>query len=916
MARARSLQRVLSALPGRAGLLLVLALGLTAAAGATLFDVRTGESRLRIDASVERLLPDDAPARKFHERVRALFGNDEALVLVLAAPDVFTAERLRSIRSLSRELSALDEIESVLSLTEAPIVRSIDGDLVVEPMVPRRIPEDAGALSRLRREALADPLLAGTLVSREGDAAALLVSLHELSNREYLESGLDDRIAALADAAAGEGAEVWMTGGPHLYVESARVLLADTVRLPAFILGALGIVLAASFRTLRGVVVPLATIAIAVLWTLALVVLSGEALNAVTTLVPALLTTLGLAYAVHVTTGYYEAAREHPDVPSRELAGHAMREVGLPVLLTGVTTAVGLGSLVLSPLGAVRDFGVLAVAGVGCTLVATLLFTPSLLALLPRPRRLPPQAGGGFDRFAGALARFATGQRAAIFVGAVLAFGVAMLGVSRIQVGTQQIDKFREDAPARVHWEAVNEELEGANPLTIVLETTEPEGFLEPAALREVEALQRWLVEQPEIGGAISLVDSLKVLHRAFRDGDPEAFSIPERRSLLTQLLFVGAGDELARYVDAGFETMNLQVRARVVDSAEVTALVGRIEERLAQLPEPLSARVTGTSVVFNQALDEIIRGQTISVVAALGLIYLILAAMFVSLRIGLVALIPNVLPMAGYFGALGWSGVTLSPGTSLIAPMVLGVAVDDTIHYFARFISDARRFGDERRATESTLRAVGRPVTYTTLALCAGFLMLNFSEFRTQGQLGMLAAFSLAFAWLVDVTLTPALCARLRIASLWDLLTLDLGEDPQHRIVLFRGLSAAQARIVALLGRLLPVRAGERLWHAGEPGGALYVVIDGRMRATVSGDGECHVLSTHGRGDVLGEVGFFHHERAADVDIVEDGRLLRFTPAQLEQLQRRYPRIAAAVSRNLNEVLAERLAGVTGRLG
>ena len=916
MAQARSLERFLRSLPRRSGLLLALSLALTLAAGLSVVDVRTGEVRLRVDASVDRLLPDEAPSRKYHERVRQLFGNDEALVVVLAAPNVFEPEVLRRIRKLSTDLAALEAVDRVVSMTEAPIVRTVDGDLVVEPMVPAVIPTSPAALAALEREALADPLFAGTLVGRESDAAALIVSLHELSNGEYLASGLDAEIAGLAEAAAGDVAEVWMTGGPHIYVESARVLLADTVRLPGLILGALGVVLALSFRTVRGVAVPLATIAVAVLWTLAWVALSGQPLNAVTTLVPALLTTLGLAYAVHVTTAYYEAAREEPDASSRELVGNAMQEVGLPVLLTGLTTAAGFASLVLSPLGAVRDFGILSVIGVGCTLAATLMFTPSLLALLPRPRKLPPTAGLGFDRFAGALARFALGRRPLIFVGAILAFGISLVGVSRIQVGTQQIDKFREDAPARVHWESVNESLGGANPLTVVLESAAPEGFLEPAVLREVEALQAWLLEQPEVGSAVSLVDTLKVLHRAFREGDPAYFTVPEKRSLLTQLLFVGAGDELGRFVDASFETMNLQVRARVIDSADVAAFVARLETRLAELPEPLSGRVTGTAVVFNQALDEIIRGQTVSVVGALGLIYLILAAMFVSLRIGAIALIPNVLPMLGYFGALGLSGVTLSPGTSLIAPMVLGVAVDDTIHYFARFISDARRFGDERRATESTLRAVGRPVTYTTLALCAGFLMLNLSEFRTQGQLGTLAAFSLAFAWVVDVTLTPALCARLRIASLWDLLTLDLGEDPQHRIVLFQGLSAPQARIVALLGRLLTVRAGDRLWYAGEPGGALYVVVDGRLRASIAADGQRHVLASHERGDVVGEVGFFHHEREVDVEILEDGRLLRFTPAQFSQLQRRYPRVAAVVARNLNEVLAERLAGVTGRLG
>ena len=130
---------------------------------------------------------------------------------------------------------------------------------------------------------------------------------------------------------------------------------------------------------------------------------------------------------------------------------------------------------------------------------------------------------------------------------------------------------------------------------------------------------------------------------------------------------------------------------------------------------------MTGSSVVFNQALDEIIRGQAWSLVSGLGVIYLILAVMFLSARIGALALIPNALPIAFYFGLLGLTGVTLSPGTSLVAPIVLGIAVDDTIHYFARFIDDAKRLGSERRATESTLRAVGRPVTTTAIALCGG---------------------------------------------------------------------------------------------------------------------------------------------------------------------------------------------------
>jgi hypothetical protein len=460
----------------------------------------------------------------------------------------------------------------------------------------------------------------------------------------------------------------------------------------------------------------------------------------------------------------------------------------------------------------------------------------------------------------------------------------------------------------RTHFEAVNGRFGGVNPMTVVIETPETEGFKAPERLRAVKGLQRWLESQPEVSDATSLVDVVEVANRAFHGDDPAALAIPESRRLVSQLLLAGAGDELDGFVDAPFQTLAVHLRTRAIDSAEVADLTSRIEARLAALPEPLRGEVTGTSVVFNAALDEIIRGQATSLVTGLWIIYAILAVVFVSAWIGLVALVPNVLPIAFYFGLLGFSGVLLSPGTSLVAPIVLGIAVDDTIHYFARFIEDARQKGSERRATESALRAVGRPVTYTAIALCAGFLVWNLSEFRTQGELGTLAAATLAFGWLCDVTLTPALCVGLRIVTLWDLLALDLGAEPERTIRLFRGLTGAQARIVALMGRLVPVRAGERLWSAGDAADALYVVIEGRLRASLAGPAGVRELALHERGDLVGEVGLVQQARSADVDVVEDGRLLRLGREHFAQLRRRYPRIAAAVLGNLSEVLAERL--------
>jgi CRP-like cAMP-binding protein len=188
------------------------------------------------------------------------------------------------------------------------------------------------------------------------------------------------------------------------------------------------------------------------------------------------------------------------------------------------------------------------------------------------------------------------------------------------------------------------------------------------------------------------------------------------------------------------------------------------------------------------------------------------------------------------------------------------------------------------------------------------GFLVLNASELRSNAELGSMAAFALAFAWLTDFTLTPALCKGLKIVTLWDFLTIDLGHDPGHSIALFRGLRTARARMVALLGTLIEVPKGRRLFNVGEPGDALYVVLSGELRATVEDTDGAGDFAIHGRGGVLGEIGLYHDRRVASVEAVEDSRLLRLTQQSIDQLARSRPYTAAKVFRNLNGLLAQRI--------
>ena len=189
-------------------------------------------------------------------------------------------------------------------------------------------------------------------------------------------------------------------------------------------------------------------------------------------------------------------------------------------------------------------------------------------------------------------------------------------------------------------------------------------------------------------------------------------------------------------------------------------------------------------------------------------------------------------------------------------------------------------------------------------------------SDLLSSIQVGALGAFTLAFAWLVDVTLTPALCAGLRVVTLWDTLSLDLGEEPQLTIGMFLGLSKTQCRVVAQMATVRQVSAGQRLMRTGEEGQDVYVIIEGTLEASVERAEGRMLLRTMKRGDVIGEVGLFYPSgRSADIDVVEDSRLLRLTQNNMERLTRRYPRTAARVFRNLGTTIAERLIDTTNRL-
>jgi predicted RND superfamily exporter protein len=906
-----------SALVARStGIVLVLAAIIFVLAVSQIVDLKTGQLRIEIDPSANRLISGEEPAKLFYDKARRIFGSDETLVITLTSDDIFTRDTLERIDRMTGRISEIDAVHHVVSLTNALDIRSTEDGLDIAPFI-ENITDDTADIAAIRSRVLANPIYRGSLVSNQGDTTALIVYFHDISDSEFLRQGIHDRIVAIVEEDRGDN-EVWLTGAPHFKVSLMKTLIHELIWTPPMIAVVLAIILAISFRTLLGVVVPLLTVTAGVVMTLAVIAGLGYSLSMISVLVPPLLMILGLSYSVHVVSEYHQ---ERAVADGKEgLVMSTLKQVMLPVVLTGLTTMAGFVALIVNPIAAVKEFGIFAVIGIIIITLLSITLTPALLKHLDRGgvgvARNRPTGTPLFERFVDRIAVFDLKQRTRIFTVSGVLFAFALLGMTNIKVSTDFMASFAEDSEIRTGFNVVNEKLGGANPFYIVIESTRPNTFKEPANLEIIRELQDWLLSQPEIGGTTSVADYLMLVNQAFHDNDPAFYAIPESRRLITQLIFLSSNDELDRIVDARYQTTNIVLRSKVFSSEDMSGLIDRVNTRLESLPEHLTATMTGNPVLINKTLASIVTGQAKSVGLALVIVYAILSMMFMSLRIGLVALIPNLIPVAIYFGSLGFFGISLNPGTSLIAPMVLGIAIDDTIHYFSRFSQEVKRYANDRKATVAALKAVGRPVTYTSIGLCLGFLVLTTSELSMQVQVGIMASYALAVAWLGDFLLTPALCCSVRITTLWDVLTLDLGENPQQSIPLLKGLRNSQARIVAVMARIVSVPAGVRIITSGEKGTEMYVVIDGKLATSFEGEDGRVEVATHSRGDVVGETGLFYKKRSADVDAMEDSRLLSLTQDNLERLSRRYPYIATKVFRNLNEILATRLFKTTHRLG
>lgn len=865
--------------------------------------------RLRIDSSIGTLIDPASASARYYADARQLFGQDEMDIALVVADDVFNPDTLGKVATLTKEIAALPGVARVRSLaTEQHLRVTPEGDVDTSPLMAT-VPADAAAAAALRDAVLANPLLVGNVVSAKGDAAAVLVAYEPMADEALVASGLHDRIEALARAAAGPE-RTYFVGIPALKVRAAQLMRTDILTFGPACFIVVCVVLLASFRTLRGFLLPGITTGIGVVWTLGLMAYFDVPIDIGTIALPTLLIAVGNAYATHVVARYYEEVESGGD--GAAIGERIVAHLGLPVLVTALTTVLGFASLVVYHISAIRHLGIFAVFGITVLFVLALTFTTAALAIL-RVRRGPGSTAKETElvgRVLDVIVGFAMGHRIAVSAVAAVLIGFFAWGARYVSIETSYLSYFPEDSPLIESARAVSQYMDaGQASFLVVVDGPEANSMSRLDTLRRMAALQDFIDRVPGVDRTTSLVDYVELLNRVFHDDDPAHYGLPATDAAVEQFLLLLDPTTLEGVVNPDFSRAAIFVRSSLESSAGMEEALARIQRYARDsFPTGFSIHPTGTIVLLNETADALSKGQVQSLAVAMLVVFLVLSLQFLSPRFGLVAMVPNLVPIVIFFGVLGWSGISLSLATSMIASIALGIGVDEAVHLLSEFNHQVRRNADERAAVTAAMRSVGPPLVYATLALTLGFLVLVGSSFVPLRHFGALSALNVITSLFADLLLLPVVLVSTRFVTLWDLLSLKLGAAPQETIPLFHGLRPGQARAAALMGVLETVPAGATLMRQGEPAAHMYLVIRGRAEAVATVGGQRKVLGEIGRGGVIGELGLLRQRpRTADVIAREELELLVVDERFLRVLRRRYPRVAATILFNLTRIVGDR---------
>ena len=705
---------------------------------------------ISINSDIVSSLPDDDPAALLFKNIGNQFGGNEMGMIVLESDNVFKNDLLKHVKQITDSLKITHGVSTVTSLTNILDIKSTEEGIEIGKLVDDyNLPESQSQLDSLKSYVFSKEMYKGAIVSEDGTATVIMFTLLPDADKQAVAKEIKEKTEAL------NLPEIIYFGGlPFMVNDVSDLIISDIVWLLPIVFIVIALILYFSFKSLRGVLMPLLTAGIAVIWTIGIMVTAGHELTIILNIVPIILLAVGSAYTIHVINSFNVSKTTDINQTIIKALGYVI----IPVVLAAVTTAIGFVSFVLGAyLTMIRDFGIFTAIGVMVSLILAIFFVPALTSVFSKNDNkktadLTEKKTILSHVILQPLSNLLFKHPKYIFSIWGILMVISIVGMFLIKTSTNMADYFKKDNPTRISEDLMQKKFGGSFPVFVVFDGD----VQSPEVLKTMIKTEQFMKQDPNISITQSVADLIEQMNDAMLEGK----KIPDDRTKIEQLWFLLDGqDVMPQLVSEDLDRGIIQSKFASVENKEIEAFTKKMQQFIEENSnENCKIELTGMPSVYVRLNDSLIKSQFSSLLIALVLVVLIVGLIFRSFSKGIYATIPIIATILVLFGFMGFTGIPLDIATVLVGSIALGIGIDYSIHFISGFNAHLKENGDAEKAIEKTLLSSGKAIIINVTSVAAGFLVLLFSQLVPLQNFGLLVAISMFGSGLGSLTLLPVI--------------------------------------------------------------------------------------------------------------------------------------------------------------
>ena len=714
-------------------------------------------------------VPETDENYKYFQQFKDKFGED-GNILVLGVKDsaLYELETFLEYKKLTDEIAAMEEITNVISLSSLQKVEKDTENRAfkLSPLI-EQAPETQEELDQILKAAMDLKFYSGQILNYENGATLILINMDRDVLNSKRRNGVVNEIRAMGEEfSAATGVDMHYSGMPFVRTVLQQKTDKELRLFIGLSLGITAFILFLFFRSWEAVVFPLIIIGVVVTWVLGTVGILKYEINILTGLIPSIIVVIGIPNSIYLLNKYHQEFIKHGNKQKALIM--MIRKIGLVTLITNFTTAIGFLVLVSTDIKLLKEFGLVAGINILATFIVSIVLIPGVFSYLPAPKtkQLRHLEFRFIGRFLTLLDLLVHRHRYRVFAVTAAIVAVSIIGLTKLYSVAYMVDDIPEQSSTKQDLFFFERNFNGVMPLEIIIDFGKPRSTINNRNLRRVDRLERGLDSIEFVSRPVSIVSFAKAVRQAFYNGDPRRYGLPspsDRNAILSYLSNQQEdSDFLSSFVDSTGQVMRVSLKTADLGSKKMDSLITNIiEPRIDQVFGETSATtsVTGSSLLFVKGNKFLIENLRFSLILAFIIIAGIMALLFANVRMIIISMIPNLIPLLLTAGIMGFFGIPLKPSTVLIFSIAFGISVDDSIHFLAKYRQElfANKFFVPVAISHS-IRETGASMVYTSLVLFFGFVIFVFSDFGGTVALGLLTSLTLMFAMLTNLTVLPAL--------------------------------------------------------------------------------------------------------------------------------------------------------------